>query len=261
MMNSTMQSKPLRVIFKIGTVVFWLGIWEIIALIVNDSYFMPTVEETVVKLFSLLISSTFLLTVSTTLLRVLMGLVFGIILGTLVSLICYKFPAFNDVLAPIITIIKSTPVASFVIILWVMPRSGWWLPVIVAFLMVMPIVWQNLMDGYKAIDNGLIEVANIFSFSFRKRLKLLVAPTLKSYLLPAIITASGLAWKSEIAAEIITSTTDSIGEKIQDARSAPDTPLVFAWTIIIIVLSIVLEKALKYLLSKTKSAAEKEKAL
>ena len=116
----------------------------------------------------------------------------------------------------------------------------------------MPIIWQNLLDGYSAIDKNLIELADVYEFSYSKRLKLLVFPTLKKYLIPALITASGLAWKAGIAAEIIAYTKNSIGQGINDAKYNMETATVFAWTLVVIVLSIALEKTTKYFLRRVK---------
>jgi NitT/TauT family transport system permease protein len=130
--------------------------------------------------------------------------------------------------------------------------SGDALSVFIGVLMVMPIIWQNTIDAYSSIDKNLIEVAEIFEFSNKKKFALLIYPTLKSFLYPAIITSAGLAWKAEIAAEIIAYTKKSIGQGINDAKYNMDTPTVFAWTILIITFSIILEIATKKLLRRFK---------
>ena len=116
----------------------------------------------------------------------------------------------------------------------------------------MPIIWQNTMDAYSSIDKNLLEVTEIFEFSSKKRFKILIFPTLKKLLYPAIITSAGLAWKAEIAAEIIAYTKKSIGQGINDAKYNMDTPTVFAWTLLIILFSILLEFGTKKLLRRFK---------
>ena len=148
-----------------------------------------------------------------------------------------------------ITVVRSTPVASFIIILWIL-LSGDALAVFVAILMVAPIVWQNLLDGYSSIDKELIEVTEVFGFSKRKRFLVLTLPALKKYFLPAVITSVGLGWKAEIAAEIIAYTKNSIGQKISDAKYNLHTAEVFAWTLVIIFFSIALEWATRTLLRR-----------
>lgn len=220
-------------------------------MLVDHDYFLPDVFVTFGTLFGLLGTAGFWLTSLLTLLRVLTGLVLGTLIGILLAFLSHELSFVYDLLSPIISVIKSTPVATFIVILWIM-LSGDALAILIAVLMVMPIVWQNLIDGFRSIDKDLLEVAYVFEFSYGKKLRLIILPTLLKYLVPALVTATGLAWKSEIAAEIIAYTRNSIGQQINDAKYLLDTPLVFAWTIIIILFSIALERLAKYLLERFK---------
>jgi NitT/TauT family transport system permease protein len=150
------------------------------------------------------------------------------------------------------TVIKSTPVASIVMVLWIIIGSTN-LPAVIGVLMVMPIIWQNLKDGYDSIDKELYELSVAYEFSRRKRYRLLVFPALMQYFIPAILTSIGLAWKSGIAAEIIAYTKNSIGKNIYDAKGELDTPSVFAWTLAVVLISIAFEFAIKTLLRRFKA--------
>ena len=225
-----------------------LLIWQVIALIVNDSYFMPGVIETLNSLLTIIASGAFFKVIFTAFFRVLSGLLLGIILGILLATLCYKFDIINALLAPIISIMKATPVACIIVLLWI--RLNYTeIAIFVVVLMVLPIVWQNVFDGYKAIDSSLVEVTRIFEFTPLQKLKALIIPSILSYLLPAIITSVGLAWKAEIAAEIMTNS--NIGKLIYDFKTVSyDTASIFAWTVIIVLLSIVFEKTTKYFLGR-----------
>lgn len=247
-----MKSKILKPVFRIILpLAFWLLAWQTIATLIDNSFLFAGIPETLGALSVLLSDVGFYSAVLLSALRVILGLVIGIISGIILAMLCNRFSLLSALILPIITVIKSTPVASFIVVLWVM-MSGDVLSVFIGFLMVLPVITQNMLDGYDAIDTELSEVADIFGFSTIKRFRLLVFPTLKKYLVPAIITASGLAWKAEIAAEIIAYTKRSIGQGINDAKYNMDTPTVFAWTVIIITLSISLEGLTKYLLGRVK---------
>lgn len=228
---------------------FWLSLWQIAALIINNSFLLPDIPETLSALLGIISEGggEFFFAVFLTLLRVLCGLVLGIAIGIALAVLSHHISAVRALISPMISVIKSTPVASFIIILWIM-LSGDTLAIFVAFLMVMPIIWQNLMDGYDAIDGDLIEISTVYQLSFKTKMRVLVIPTLLKYLVPAIITSVGLAWKSEIAAEIIAYTRNSIGQHVNDAKYFMDYASVFAYTIVVIVLSIIFEKVAKFLL-------------
>lgn len=224
--------------------------WYVAALLVNARHLLPTPKDTLFALFDLFGMSKFYTVVLFTLLRVISGLVIGIMVGVFLAILCHKFSTLKLFLSPAISVIRATPVAAFIVLLWVLVKGNG-LTIIVAFLMVMPIVWQNTLDGFESIPKDLIEVANVFGLSFKKRMRVLIFPILKSFIFPAIITSVGLAWKSEIAAEIIAYTKDSIGMYINDAKVPyQQAPTIFAWTAVIITLSILFEKLTRTLLRR-----------
>jgi len=244
-----MKNKIISVARIIVPLLFWMSVWQILSVIINHTYFLPSVPETFSALFTLLRTENFLKILFLTMLRVIIGLTLGIVFGIMLAFLSHISDIVKDLTTPLMSIIKSTPVATFIIILWVM-MDGSSLAVFIAVLMVMPIIWQNMMDGYNSISRELTEVCDVFEFSFAKRMRILILPALIKYLIPGIITASGLAWKSEIAAEIIAYTKNSIGQHINDAKYNFDTATIFAWTLIIIVMSILIEKIAKYLLGR-----------
>ena len=62
------------------------------------------------------------------------------------------------------------------------------------------------------------------------------------YFLAACSVSLGLAWKSGIAAEVIGIPDGSIGEKLYKAKLYLNSTDLFAWTVAIVVVSIVVEK-------------------
>lgn len=261
-MNSITKNKIKKIALGALGIIFWILVWQISALLLDKPYLLPTVEKTFSALFEICRSGKLVKTVGFTLLRVLLGLFTGVTVGTLLAFLTNRIPLLYAIVSPIISIIKSTPVASFIVILWILFDGGT-LAIAVAFLMVMPIIWQNLTDGFSAIDKELSEVCDVFCFPYSKRLKLLILPTLASYFFPALITSVGLAWKSEIAAEIIAYTKSSIGAMINDAKYFLETPKVFAWTIIVIFMSLLLEwltKLSKYLIRRCKRGSYNQKS-
>lgn len=252
MMNFITENKYLTKFLKFVLVTLViLSFWQIFASIENNVYILPGVKDTFHALVNIVKSSNFVKIILSTVLRVVTGLFLGIVFGIVLAPICYKIPLINMFVSPILSIIKSTPVASFIVLLW-LRLNGNTLTVLIAFLMVLPIIWQNLMDGFSSVPNDLKEVAKIYNFSLKKKLKCLYSPVLFKYLLPAMVTSSGLAWKSEIATEIIAYTSNSIGQEINNAKYFSNTPEVFAWTIVIIILSLLFEFFTKLSLKKIK---------
>ena len=250
MTTSIIKSKLFKLLKIALGAFFCIALWEIIAIRTNNSYFMPRVSETAEALRTLLRTEGFMKYVFTSLSRVAIGLILGIIFGVILATVCHLVPFSDTFVSPLITVMKATPVAAIILILW-FTLSNAELAIFVVFLMVTPIVWQNVYDGFKSISDEMREVCEIFEIPFPKRMRILVLPEIIKYLIPAIITSVGLAWKAEIAAEIMTYS--NIGQSIDDFKTLHlDTPSVFAWAVVIVVMSLILESIIKYLLKRIK---------
>ena len=160
-----MANKLKNLLFKvIIPILFWLAIWQISAMIVNQSFLLPGIPDTLSSLLKLLCSAGFYTAVLLSALRVITGLLIGIFVGILMAVVCLEIPFVKSLFTPLVRVIKSTPVASFIVVLWVL-MSGDSLSVFIGFLMVMPIIYQNVSDGILSIDKELLEVAEVFEFS------------------------------------------------------------------------------------------------
>ncbi len=249
---SIMARKSLnKILIGFSVFAFWICLWYLFALIVDNLFLLPTPRSTLLALFRLMKKSNFYKAVLHSLLRVITGVALGAVFGVAFAFLAYKILPIRRLFSPLVSIIKATPVVTFITLLWI-TMSGNALTVFIAFLMVAPIIWQNLIDGFDAIPKELSEVCDVFEFSRAKRMKLLAFPILMNYFFPALITSIGLAWKAEIATEIITYTKNSIGQNISDARYFLLTDEVFAWVVVIIVFSIILEVLTKKILGRFK---------
>lgn len=255
MTASTTRNKATKILKIALPVIFWLAVYEILAfalvLIIDTSAYLPHLNEIASALWKLLCDKSFYLICTLTLLRVIAALLLGTVLGILLGILSAKFKAIYHILNPFMTIVKATPVASFIIALWVL-LNGNVLVIMIATFMVLPIIWQSTYNSFDMLDKGLLEVGEVFEFSPKYRFKVLYLPSLKKYLVPSVITSVGLAWKSEVAAEIIAYTTDSIGQLINDAKYFDQYPTVFAWTFVIILFSILFETLTKHLFRRIK---------
>ena len=243
-------NKVLKIILPLIVI---LSIWEIAAWKIGDNFFLPRVGETFKYLVEEVLSDSFFKTVFASLLRVLVGLFLGIFFGTLFATICFKIGLLNTVFEPIISIMKATPVACIIALLWI-SFNPTQVAVLVVTLMVTPIIWQNVYEGYKSVDRQYIALCDSFGLGAVRRFKELYAPHALSYLLPAIVTSIGLAWKAEVAMEIMME--NNVGMFIKEAKTSYETAPTFAWTAVIITLSIILEKTAKYFFGRIANELE-----
>lgn len=219
---------------------FWLGVWQIFSTVVGEELLFPTPLSTATEMGRLFITPSFWLSAGLTMLRIVGGFVLGAIVGALLAVITTRFRAANILLAPLLQIVRSAPVASFIILamLWI-GRS--FLPVFISFLMVVPVVWGNVQKGIQQTDRGLLEMARVYRLGRWDTLVKVWFPSVAPYLLASLTTSLGFAWKSGIAAEVLCLPRESIGKLLQDAKLYLETPQVFALTVVIILFSLLLE--------------------
>ncbi|MBQ8321262.1 MAG: ABC transporter permease subunit [Clostridia bacterium] len=236
-----MKNKLKALFLSLISIVFWVSAWQICAMLMDRPYFLPSVSDTLSALSRLITSPEFYRVALYTVFRVIFGLLIGVFLGVGLAILSHHVKFVRILLSPIISVIKATPVASFIVVFWIL-LSGDAIAIVVAVLMVMPIIWQNVLDAYSSIDKDTEEMCRAYEFSRLKKFRLLTLPTLLKFFIPALITSVGLAWKSEIAAEIIAYTKNSIGQYINDAKYNLLTAEVFAWTLVVIIFSIAFER-------------------
>lgn len=240
-MPSIMQSKWLRAAVA---ALFWLGMWELAARQLALPFAVPTVGATLRALIQLAGTQLFWLTIGASLWRILQGLLLGTLLGALLAGLSVVSPLLDAIIRPAQTVIRCTPVASFIMVLWIVAGRDA-VPAAIAVLMVLPVVWQSLVDGYRTLDPTLDDVVRVFHASFWQRLTMYVVPGLRASFVTALVTSAGLAWKAGIAAEIIAYTAHSIGRSIADARNLFDGAGMMAWTMTVVLLSLIMETAIR----------------
>ena len=252
-MNNFVKTPLFKCLLVILSVFAWFLIWELGAYLYDFESLFPGPIKTVKTLFTLVGEWAFWKSIIYTFCRIFFGLLIGIALGILLTVICRLLPFLRSFISIGMSVVKSTPVASFVLILYLLLdlEHKTFLPMIIAVMMVSPIIWQNLTDGFNSVDKNLLEVAKIFEFSKIKTAKTVYLPPLIKHFTPAVLSSIGLAWKAGVAAEVIAYTKNSIGKSIADAKSNWDGDILFAWTLVVIVISIALEFGAKIMLKRS----------
>lgn len=227
--------------------IIWFNIWLCLSVLAKRTGYgllIPTPYEAAGAFGALLKQKNFYLSCLFSLLRVAAGWFSGLVGGTLLAIVTKRSRALSAFFAPALHIIRATPVASFIVLaLVLMNKSA--VPVFTGFLMALPVVWANVERGLSASDPRLLEMAAAFGMSRKNELKYIRIPALVPYFTAAATTSMGLTWKACVAAEVICTPRGSVGAGIYNAKVYLETPSLFAWTLTVVILSMLLEKLLK----------------
>lgn len=233
--------------FTLWAAAFWLLVWEAVARWVSEPILLVSPVTAILRLFQLLVQPAFWQTVGFSLGHILLGFGLSVLLGVALAALSYRFRIVRELLAPLNATVKAIPVASFVILalLWVSSRN---LSVLVSLLIGFPVIYSNALMGLNSADPKLIEMAKVFRVPFSRQLRDIYLYQAVPFFRSGLSIAIGLCWKSGIAAEVIGIPSGSIGERLYTAKVYLETPDLFCWTLVIVLLSVACEKLLKLLL-------------
>ena len=239
--STILKNKPIR--YTLITVL-WLAIWQLVSALINEEILFVSPLSVLRALFEMGQTEEFWLSLMASICRVFGGFAIGYCASFALAVIAHKNALFKDFVSPIISIVKSTPVASFIILalVWIGKST---VPIFISMLMVVPIVWSNTLAGLGNIDVQLVEMARVYKMPFMKRTRLIYFPSIFPYLLSASGSGLGLCWKAGIAAEVICRSTYSIGNEIWETKYYILTDKMFAWTATVIIMSVIFDALIK----------------
>ncbi len=244
---------------RIFVICFWLLFWEILYRVIDNEIFLVSPLTVVSTLRKLAGQTAFWQAIGFSFLRIALGFLSAVVAGTLLAVLSYKNWIVRELVSPLFKVIKASPVASFIILalLWIKSDN---LSVLISFLMVIPMIYTNVLQGLFATDRKLLEMAYMFHLSKWKQVKSIYLPAAMPYFSSAVTVGLGFSWKAGIAAEVIGIPTGSIGERLYEAKLYLMTGELFAWTFVIIVISILFEKIVIFLIKHIRLNTVNDKA-
>ena len=244
--------KAARILVSVSV---WLCLWQIVYWLIGKDVLFASPLAVAQRLFELLQTADFWRKTAASLLGISAGYLLGVLTGTLLAVLTSLSDWLYSIFQPMLTVIKSTPVASFIILalVWMQKTA---VPIFISFLMVTPMVWANLSGGIRETDRSLLEMAHAYGLSRRQIVRKIYLPSVLPSLLTALTTAIGFAWKAGIAAEVISTPRHSIGAQLYNAKVYLETVDLFAWTVVVVLLSMLLEKLIVYGVGKIGGTAK-----
>ena len=234
---------------QLGALLLWLILWHLLSLRLHQEILLVSPLKVLQRLSQLCGESSFWLAVGNSLRRILLGFALACV-GGIILAAASLHPFVYTVLAPVLSLMKATPVASVtILVLFWVPSSN--LAVVIAFMMVLPIIYYNVYEGLHQVDKQLLEMAAVFRLSPWKRIRYLITPSVLPYFISACSVGFGQAWKSGIAAEVIALPRQSIGINLYNAKVYLSNADLLAWTVVIVLLSLAMEKTLLLLMARS----------
>jgi len=233
---------------------FWTVVWYLAAVAMDNPLLLPSPLQVLRCLGKLMLTAGFWQTVAVSIGRILLGIVCAVALGCVLAVVTTSFRLPEVLIAPAMTAMQATPVASFTILVLIWIDRDY-VPVLICGMMVLPVVWNSVSTGIRVTDPQLLEMARVYRLSWLQTLRRIWVPSVMPFFRAACSSSIGLGWKAGIAAEVLTVPKHSIGRMIADSKLYLMTEELFASTLVVIVLSLLLQKLMLRLLNGRDSHA------
>ncbi|NLY21249.1 MAG: ABC transporter permease subunit [Tissierellia bacterium] len=228
---------------------FWLVIWQVASVVIGEGMLLASPLKTFAALSELIVEASFWISIMNTVSKVFLGFIIAIVVGVVFAILSYNSQLFEILVNPLIVFFKSVPVASFIIVLllWVSSKN---ISIFISFMMGLPIVYINTLEGINNVSKELLEMAKVFRIDNRNKLMYIFFEEVKPFFYSAVLSSVGMCFKAGIAAEVIGLPKNTIGENLYNAKIFINTPELFAWTIAIVVLSLIIEKVIRLFIGR-----------
>lgn len=234
---------------KAGVILFWLIVWEVADHVIDNRLVLAGPIRTLQALAEQVVKSGFWAICAASFVRIAAGFFLSFFCGLALAVASYRWRVLRAFVEPVVSLLRTIPVVSFMIMLliWV---GNQMLTVYLAFLIVLPLIYTNTLTGLESVDRQMLEMARVYGLSKWRTFMYVYRPALMPFLTSSCKISLGMSWKSGIMAEVLATPKPSIGKEMSTARTFLDTPDLFAWTVVVMLLSVAFEKAFLWLLRR-----------
>ncbi|MDO7787687.1 ABC transporter permease [Desulforamulus aquiferis] len=237
MINSTWLSKGLSLL----SLIFFLGLWQVISGFYKP-VIVPSPMETVQALGNLMAGGKLWEHAGNSIGRGLIGFSIALLIGTPVGLLMGLSKLIRQMFQPYVVTLQVVPVIS-----WLLLAMIWFgferVPIFVVVISTLPLVIINLVQGVQNVNPRLTEMAKTFKVERRALIVEVYFPQVLPYLFAAMSAGLGTTWKAVAMAEFL-SAQRGIGAGMATARINLETPEVFAWTLLLVLMGLITDRAL-----------------
>ena len=225
---------------RLITLAVVMVIWQLAAMLVNKPLILPSPLTVAQLMIHQAASGEFYRALFATIFRVVRGLAVAFVMalaGAVASGMNRKFEASFEVIN---NIIKTVPNISYIILILVWLGSENSVTVITVFIL-FPNLYGSMLVGMKSVPQVILDMAALERMPFLTRLYAVYWPYLFPSMMSALKTAFGMGFKVSIMAEILGAVREGIGREMSFARTYVETGSIFAWTIWVIIVSMLVD--------------------
>jgi len=247
MKDFTLKDKKLSTISK----VVLIGIWIILSAIVQNEVIFPTINSTFKSLVEIVKDPDFINIIVSSLLRSLCGFLISLFLAVFMGILSSVSKLIYNMMIPILGFLSSIPTMAIIILalIWLHNEV---VPMFVGFIMVFPILYETVQKGILNVDKKILEMCKLYKVSRETIIRDIYIPSIFINISMVFDSALSTNLKMVIAGEALSQPKFAIGSSLQIEKMYLNTSGVFAWIIIILLISKLLSYIMKVVANFTK---------
>ena len=222
---------------------FYFILWQMIAMIVNQSVILPSFLDVLNRLVYILSDVSFYNHLFITLFRVILGTLSAFVLSFIFAILSYDFKLINQALKPLVLVSKTIPNITYIllVLIWFSREMSVFF---VTLLILFPVLYTQISTGLLGINPEHLEVLKLYPETYFHRLTKVIIPLIRTSLFEGLKGALSLGFKVGVMAEILGQVQPGLGYLMHIARMNFETVDLFAYTAIMIMVVVLIEKSM-----------------
>jgi len=175
--------------------------------------------------------------------RIAIGFGFAVLVSLAMALGAFVSTVARGIVEDALAILNSTSVFVWIVVSLIWFGLSNWGPIFTTFMITLPVVASNLVEGVSSVDRRLLEMGDVYRLDGGQKFTSIVIPSTVPYLLAGAKIGFGLALKVSVVAEIF-GVTSGIGYAMNLSRETLATRMVFVWALVMVLIMVAVDKLL-----------------
>lgn len=232
----------LNIFYPLLSLSIALAVWAIWSAAKGKPFMAPPPAVVLRQFFTLFGDGAFWIAVLNTLLRTLLCFAISFALALTFASLAGLFKPLHKIISPIVSILRAAPTVAVILITYAfMDKQS--MSVLVGFLIAFPVLYSAFYSAIDGVDKDLLNMAKVYKVRAIDRVRFIYLSSIAPTLFDTSRATLSLTLKVIVAAEILTNLARSVGYNIQRSYAAFEISALFAWTLMAILFSFVLEGA------------------
>jgi NitT/TauT family transport system permease protein len=221
--------------------IVFLGLWEILSGRAFNAFWLSKPSLIVERIFEMAVKGKLWFHLSVTLEEAIVGLIIGMVGGTLLGILIANSGIFERWIYPYIMAVYSLPRVSLAPLFIVWFGIGMSSKILMVVAMVIFVAFYNAFEGMRNIDKDLVDMMNTYKASKMQKLRWVVLPSITVWILTSLRLNIGMALIGSVIAELV-GANRGLGYYITYSSGMLDTTGIFTGLVLIMLIAIVLEQ-------------------